>query len=198
MIPTLRARAEEAEQLRTLPPATFEDFSNAGFFRIMQPRRFGGYEFDLPTFCKVMTEISRGCGSSGWVLTLTSAHTFHMAAFPEEGQIEMYGDDGNFRAPLTVAPQGTAIPVEGGYTINGRWNYNSGGEYCNWLGLSAVVPAEHKGEQPKDLLMVFVRREDYEIFDNWHVMGMRGTGSKQAVLENVFVPHRRAISGFFF
>ena len=194
MIPTLRARAEEAEKLRTLPQATFDDFVEAGFFRIMQPRRFGGYEFDLRTFCDVMTAISRGCGSSGWVLTLTSAHTFHMAAFPEEGQIEMYGDDGNFRSPLTVAPQGAATPVDGGYRVNGRWNYNSGGEYSNWLGLSAVVPGESEGADPKDLLMVFIRREDYEIFDNWHVMGMRGTGSKQAILENVFVPHRRAIS----
>ena len=95
-----------------------------------------------------MIEITRGCGSSGWVLCLTAAHVFHMAGVPEEGQVEMYGDDGDFRALMTFAPQGTATPVDGGYRINGRWNYNSGGDYANWLGVSAVVPGDTAGGPP--------------------------------------------------
>ncbi len=192
MIPVLRKRAEEEERQRELSRETIQDFLDAGFYRILQPRRFGGYEMGLRTFCDVMINISRGCGSSGWVLCLTAAHTFHMAAFPEAGQVEMYGDDGDFRAPLIFAPQGKAIPVEGGYRITGRWNYNSGGEHSTWLAISALVPGE--GGKPRDLILAAIRRADYEIFDNWHVMGMRATGSKQAVVDDVFVPERRVIS----
>jgi len=194
LIPTLRKRAEDAEKLRTLPPETVQDFLEAGFYRALQPRRFGGYELGLPAFCEIMKNISRGCGSSGWVLCLTSAHTFHLAAFPEAGQIEVYGEDGDVRAPLIFAPQGTAVPVAGGYRLAGRWNYNSGGEHSNWVALSAVVPGDGEGVPPRDLILAFIRREDYSIFDNWHVMGMRATGSKQAGVEDVFVPERRVIS----
>jgi len=194
MIPVLRELAGETERRRTLATETVEDFRRAGFYRILQPRRFGGYQLGLRTFCDVMINISRGCASSGWVLCLTSAHTFHMAAFPEAGQVEMYGDDGEFRAPLIFAPQGTAVPVDGGYRITGRWNYNSGGEHANWLIMAAALPGDGARAPTKDLLMVIIRREDYEIFDNWHVMGMRGPGSKQAVVKDVFVPSQRAIS----
>ncbi len=193
LIPVLRKRAEQAERARELPQETIQDFLDAGFYRLLQPRRFGGYEFGLRTFCQVMTNISRGCGSSGWVLCLTSAHTFHMASFPEEGQVEMYADDGDFRAPLIFAPQGVAVPVDGGYRLTGRWNYNSGGEHANWVALSAVVEEEREEEEPPDLILGFIRRDEYEIVDNWHVMGMRATGSKQAVVENVFLPERRVI-----
>lgn len=193
MIPVLRERAVETERLRTLPQETVDDFLAAGFYRILQPTRFGGYELGLRTFCEVMRLISQGCASSGWVLCLTSAHTFHMAAAPEAGQVEMYGNDGDFRSPLILAPQGTATPVEGGYRLNGRWNYNSGGEHANWLAVAAVVPGEEAGP-PRDLLLCFMRRADYGTHDNWHTMGMRGTGSKQAVVEDVFVPAQRVIS----
>jgi len=194
LVPTLRARAQETERLRTLPEATVRAFLDAGFYRILQPRRFGGYELDLATFCEAMIEVTRGCGSSGWVLCLTAAHPYHLAAFPEEGQIEMYGSDGDFRAPMIFAPQGKATPVQGGYRLSGRWDYNSGGEHANWLGLTCIVPGAAPGSEPADVLMAFIPREDYSINDNWFVMGMRGTGSKQAVVEDVFVPQRRAIS----
>ena len=159
MIPVLRKRAEEEERQRELSRETIQDFLDAGFYRILQPRRFGGYEMGLRTFCDVMINISRGCGSSGWVLCLTAAHTFHMAAFPEAGQVEMYGDDGDFRAPLIFAPQGKAIPVEGGYRITGRWNYNSGGEHSTWLAISALVPGEDG--KPRDLILAAIRRADH-------------------------------------
>ncbi|MEM7016536.1 MAG: acyl-CoA dehydrogenase family protein [Pseudomonadota bacterium] len=194
MVPRLRERATATEELRTLPVETVNDFIEAGFYRILQPRRFGGYELGLRSFCDVMTQIARGCSSAGWVLCLTSAHTFHMSACAEAGQVEMYGDDGDFRCPLILAPQGTATPVDAGYELNGRWNYNSGGEHSNWVAVSAIVPGAGKDSPPADLLMAFIPREDYEVFDNWHTLGMRGTGSKQAVVESVFVPEHRVIS----
>jgi 3-hydroxy-9,10-secoandrosta-1,3,5(10)-triene-9,17-dione monooxygenase len=93
---------------------------------------------------------------------------------------------------LIFAPQGSATPVDGGYRLCGRWTYNSGGEHSNWLAISAAVPGA--GGKPKDLILAVIRRSEYEIFDNWHVMGMRATASKQAVVEDVFVPECRVIS----
>jgi 3-hydroxy-9,10-secoandrosta-1,3,5(10)-triene-9,17-dione monooxygenase len=194
MVPVLRERSAETEQLRTLPQQTVQDCVDAGFYRILQPRRFGGYEFGLRTFCDVMKHLSRGCTSTGWVLTLTSAHTFHLGAFPEAGQEEIYGEDGDFRSPLIFAPQGTATPADGGYRLTGRWNYNSGGEHANWLAVNAAVPGDSPEGPPEDFLMTWIRREDYEIFDNWNVVGMRGTGPKQAIVNDVFVPQHRTIS----
>jgi 3-hydroxy-9,10-secoandrosta-1,3,5(10)-triene-9,17-dione monooxygenase len=194
MVPVLRARAAEADRQRTVSHQTIEEFRAAGFYRILQARRFGGYQLGLRAFCDVMIEISRGCSSSGWVLCLTSAHAYHVAAFPEAGQIEVFGDDGEFRAPLIFAPGGIAVAVDGGYRLHGNWNYNSGGEHANWVILAAVVPGATEQAAPIDLVMAAIRREDYDIVDNWNVMGMRATASKQAVVSNVFVPASRMIS----
>ncbi len=89
---------------------------------------------------------------------------------------------GDFRSPLIFAPQGTATPADGGYRLTGRWNYNSGGEHANWLAVNAAVPGDSPEGPPEDFLMTWIRREDYEIFDNWNVVGMRGTGPKQAIV----------------
>ena len=121
MIPVLRQRANDCEALRRVPDETVRDFLQAGFFRIIQPKRFGGYEFDLPTLVRCMIEISRGCGSSGWVLSLTSAHTWWAAQYEPEAQEEFFSDDGDLRFPLIFAPTGTATPVDGGYDLDGVW-----------------------------------------------------------------------------
>ena len=194
MVPILRERAAEADRQRAVSSQTIEEFRAAGFYRILQARRFGGYQLGLRAFSDVMIEISRGCSSSGWVLCLTSAHAYHVTAFPEAGQIEMFGHDGEFRAPLIFAPGGVAEPVDGGYRLRGNWNYNSGGEHANWVILAAVVPGPSGQAAPSDLVMAAIRRDDYEIVDNWNVMGMRATASKQAVVSDVFVPASRVIS----
>jgi len=194
MIPTLRARANECEALRRLPDATVQDFLDAGFFRIVQPRRCGGYEYDLPTLVRCMIQVSRGCGSSGWVLSLTSAHTWWAAQYEPEGQEELFADHGDLRFPLIFAPTGRAVPVAGGYELSGTWNYASGCELSNWLALNAIVLDDEGGKAPADLVVCIIRDSDYEIVDNWHVMGLRGTGSKQAAVKSVFVPKRRALS----
>src|SRR5919204_3016133 len=105
MIPALRERQEECERLGRLPDETSRDFIEAGFYRILQPRRFGGYEFDLPTFTRVAIELARGCPSSGWAYTLTAGHAHMLAAlWPEEGQIDIYGEDGEVRMPRRLCP----------------------------------------------------------------------------------------------
>ncbi len=196
MIPVLRQRAGECEELRRVPDETVQDFLDAGFFRIVQPRRFGGYEFDLPTMVRCMIEVSRGCGSSGWVLSLTSAHTWWAAQYEPEAQNELFADEGDLRFPLIFAPTGRAAPVSGGYELTGEWNYASGCDLSNWLAVNAIVPDPSGGKAPSDLVVCLIHQDDYEIIDNWNVMGLRGTGSKQAAVNSLFVPKRRALSLF--
>jgi 3-hydroxy-9,10-secoandrosta-1,3,5(10)-triene-9,17-dione monooxygenase len=126
MIPILRERQEECERIGRLPDETSRAFVEAGFYRILQPRRFGGYEFDLPTFTRVAIALARGCPASGWTFTLTAGHAHMLAAlWSEEGQIDIYGADGEVRMPGRFRP-GTATPVDGGYRVSGTWDYVSG------------------------------------------------------------------------
>src|ERR1017187_8605026 len=108
MRPVLRERQGLCEKLGRIPEETHGDFMRAGFYRILQPRCFGGYEFEFQTFVRVMIEISRGCPESGWVLALISAHAAVVAAFPEKGQRELFGLTGDMRAPGVAPPGGVA------------------------------------------------------------------------------------------
>jgi 3-hydroxy-9,10-secoandrosta-1,3,5(10)-triene-9,17-dione monooxygenase len=97
----LRERQDECEDLGRLPDTTLQDYLDAGLYGIMQPRRFGGYEFDLDTFLRVTVELSRGCPSSGWVFGLMATHNLLAGLFEEQGQIELFGN-GDFRCPASV------------------------------------------------------------------------------------------------
>jgi 3-hydroxy-9,10-secoandrosta-1,3,5(10)-triene-9,17-dione monooxygenase len=165
-----------------------------GFYRILQPRLFGGYEFDLRTYVETIMELSRGDSAVGWVVGFNAGHAFQAAQLPLAGQIEVFGQDGDFRAPMVSTPFGEAFETPDGYVISGRWNYTSGGEVSNWLGVFVKVPSGSDESAPPDIRVCFIRDTDYHIVDNWHVLGMRGTGSKQAVVENVFVPKERTFS----
>lgn len=194
LAPLLRGRAGECEALRRLPEANVAELLEAGLFRIVQPRRYGGHECDLPAMLRCMIAVSAACGSTGWVLCLTAAHTWWAAQYPQAGQDELFAADGDLRFPLIFAPQGRAVPVDGGYRLSGRWNYASGCDLSNWLGVNAIVPADCTNAPPADLVVCMVAMDDVTIHDNWHVMGLRGTGSKQAAVDDLFVPARRALS----
>jgi 3-hydroxy-9,10-secoandrosta-1,3,5(10)-triene-9,17-dione monooxygenase len=187
--PMLRERQEETEANRRISDDTNDRLVEAGFYRCLQPRRFGGYEFDLPTFARMAIEISRGCPSTGWVMTFTAGHTHVFAKFAEEAQVWGYGDNGEFRAPMSSG-SATAKPVEGGYMINGYFDYASGCDVAtHFFGGANVVSDD--GEQKPRLNCLFERSE-LEIIDNWQIMGMRGSGSKRFQATDVFVPEYRA------
>jgi 3-hydroxy-9,10-secoandrosta-1,3,5(10)-triene-9,17-dione monooxygenase len=187
MVPVLRERQAECELLGRIPSETNDEFVAAGFYRILQPRRFGGYEFDLGTFARVMIEVSRGCPSSGWVLALTGGHAIMLSAFfSEEAQIDVYGSTGDFRGPSRTPPRVIAQPVDGGYVLNGKWDYVSGCDIATHVigGISVT------GGDP---LVAIVERADFTIVDDWDTFGMRGTGSRTVVVEDAFVPAYRTI-----
>jgi 3-hydroxy-9,10-secoandrosta-1,3,5(10)-triene-9,17-dione monooxygenase len=190
MVPTLRERQAECESLGRIPQQTNDEFVAAGFYRILQPRRFGGYEFGMPTFARVMMEVSRGCASSGWVLALTGGHAIMLSAFfSEQAQIDVYGTDGEFRGPSRTPPYVVAQPVDGGYILNGEWNYVSGCDIATHVigGIKVVLTA---GEEPR---VGIVDRQDFTIVDDWDTIGMRGTGSRRVVVRDAFIPEYRTI-----
>jgi 3-hydroxy-9,10-secoandrosta-1,3,5(10)-triene-9,17-dione monooxygenase len=186
MLPRLRARQAECEQLGRLPDATQREFVGAGLYRILQPRRFGGFEFDLPTFFSIMATIARGCPSSGWVLALTAGHAHTLAAlFPEETQVEIFGPEGEYRAPLSGNGKGLLTPVDGGYRLNGSWSYVSGCEIAtHFIGMAELESAR---------MFALIGRDEFQIVDDWDVMGMQGTGSHRIVVDDVFVPAHHVV-----
>ena len=191
MIPVLRERASATEEARRVLPETFDDFLRAGFFHIVQPRRFGGFEMDMETLQRVLVEIGRGCPSSAWTLGILAGHSWWAAQFPEDGQVEIYGNEGVALLPTGIFGRGgSARRVEGGYLLSGRWAYQSGVDLANWLGCGAFL----EDSDPPVALSFIVPRDDGQVIDDWHVMGMKGTGSKTVTIEEAFVPDARAIT----
>jgi 3-hydroxy-9,10-secoandrosta-1,3,5(10)-triene-9,17-dione monooxygenase len=189
----LRERQNACEAAGQVPEDTNAQFIKAGFYRILQPRCFGGYEFDLPTFLKVMIAVSRGCSDSGWVLALTAGHAFLMASFPEAGQREAFGDTGEFRAPSVAMPGGLAVPAPGGYRVKGAWDYTSGCDLATHF-IGGCMIQEPDATIPDLGAFIVFERDQYRIVDNWHVIGMQGTSSRRVVIEEMFVPTHRVLT----
>ena len=190
--PTLLANQGRCEAEGRVPEDVNEALVNAGFYRIVQPRRFGGYEFDVPTFYRVMMEISRGCPETGWVLALTAGHPMLLASYAEAAQAEAYGPDGEFRGPASFSPPGQATKAPGGYLVSGGWVSASGIDVgTHFIGMALAAP-EKEGDPPEPI-QVILERGQFEIVDDWKVMGMQGTGSKQVRARNAFVPSHRTV-----
>ena len=193
LLPALRERAARAEKLRRLPDETFADFQEAGLLRALQPKRYGGYELDPGIFCQAVTEVGAVCGSSGWVLGVLGVHNWHVAILPPQAQEDVWGADDSIQLSTSLAPTGTVEKVDGGFRVKGRWSFSSGCDHCRWAVLGGIAPPASPGEPP-DARVFLVPRRDYVIDDNWHVMGLCASGSKDIVVEDAFVPEYRTHS----
>lgn len=189
--PALLERQPETERLTHYPKDTHDDFLRAGFYRMLQPRRYGGYEFGLPAFYRVVVEIARGCPSTGWALSLTAAHVLQVAAvFEERAQDEIFGTDGDFRAASTVAPVGVARPDGDGHVVlDGTWPYSSGAPYStHYVGQTLRAP-DRPGDPPGPPVLFVAPRAVWTVLDDWHgVLGLRGSGSNSIHMENARIP----------
>ena len=190
LAPILAKRGAEADSLRRLPDATIEDFREAGFFRMLQPSRWGGREVDPRTFFDTQMTIAAGCPSSAWVLGVVAVHAWQLALFDSKAQEDVWGKDSDVLISSSYAPTGKVERVEGGYRIRGRWSFSSGCDHCQWVFLGGFVPPAGDAKAP-DMRTFLVPRSDYVIDDNWHVAGLKGTGSKDIVIESAFVPEHR-------
>ena len=193
-----RARPRDRRQLRRLPFETVAEFEHMGFFRMLQPKSWGGFECDPKTFFDVQMTVAAACPSSAWVLGVVGVHNWQLALFPREAQADVWAMDPDIRISSSYAPTGKVVRVEGGYQVSGRWSFSSGCDHCRWVFLGGMVPPESEGKPP-EMRTFLLPRDEYRIDDNWYVAGLKGTGSKDIVVEDAFVPeHRthRLIDGF--
>lgn len=184
----LRSAQAEAEASGNVSDEIMRAMVDAGFFRVIQPKVFGGYGFDLPTYVKLVTAVARGCPETAWVLSLVLGHVHQLATYSVEAQQEAYGAVGDFRAPEVAAPQGKGVAVAGGYRVTGAWDYASGCAHATHILLTFTVDSA-PGSAP--MRMGLFNRADYHIVRNWDVIGMQGTGSDRVVMEDVFIPAHR-------
>jgi len=196
LAPELSASAPEDDKLRRLSDGTWKNLLEGGFLRALQPKRFGGGEKSLLEFIDAGFELSRSSPSAGWVAGVIGVHPWQLALFPEEAQQEMWGDDPTKMHSSSYNPTGKAEKVPGGYKVYGRWSFSSGCDHCQAVNLGAIAGGRDLGggQQAPDFRSFLLHRDQYRIEDNWHVAGLRGTGSKDIVVEDAFVPEYRTQS----
>lgn len=190
--PLLRERQAECEESGELSRATNDRFVAAGFYRILQPRIFGGYEMPLPDFIRVMIAVARGCCDSAWVLALTSGHTVLAAQLSKSAQRDVFGPAGDFRAPGVGMPGGVGVPEGDGFRVNGAWDYASGCDLATHFFGSTMVRDPATNAVLGNAWILF-DRDQFKIIDNWSVIGMQGTGSRRVVIENAYINADRAL-----
>jgi 3-hydroxy-9,10-secoandrosta-1,3,5(10)-triene-9,17-dione monooxygenase len=186
--PLLREEQDATERRGAYSPSLHEEFRKAGFYRCLQPRRFGGYEFDLKTFFSLAVELARGDPSAAWCLILGAGHALTLGSyFDEQAQAESFGPEGEFCAPCVAAPTGTATPAEDGWVINGTWAYASGAPYATHFMPSVLIPADEPGKTLPGLGVL--PKSQFTMLDDWGaILGMRGSGSNSIKVENARVP----------
>jgi 3-hydroxy-9,10-secoandrosta-1,3,5(10)-triene-9,17-dione monooxygenase len=189
----IREQAEESQKRGAYSPQAHEAFKAAGIYRITQPKMFGGFEFELPTFFRAMLEISKADPSSGWCLTLGASHAYVVSShWPEKAQREVMSS-GHFVAPHRPVPFGKLTRTDGGYMLSGQWNYCSGIPYATHFIGGAFLT---EGSNPPVNMQVIVPRGEYTILDDWggdNTLGMQASGSNSVKIENVFVPEHMAV-----
>ena len=193
MIPALKARAARCIADRDVPEETIREFHEAGFFRILQPRRWGGMELPFPAIVEVPAVIAEGCASTSWDFHALANHSWILGMYDDRAQEEVWADDPDALIAAGIAfPQGRGRKVDGGYEISGYWNFCSGVNASPWCMFATTIRDRDDGP-PVDYRMCLVRAGEYEVIDDWQVLGMRGTGSQSCKTSALFVPEHRAL-----
>jgi len=194
LVPLLRERARATEEARRVTEATSAAFHQAGFFKLMQPARYGGYEYGFTAFIDVISELARGCTSSAWGCSLGAIHQWLVATFPEQAQDDVWRRDPAAIVCGSYAPATMAEKADGGYVVQGKWLWASNVDNSQWALLGVQFPPDEKGAPPTAGFLL-APRADWTIEDNWFVAGQAGTGSKTVVLDKpTFVPAHRKLS----
>jgi len=192
----LRQEQDESDARGYYSDAVHSRLLEGGFYRILQPRMFGGFGSDCETYIRVIMELSRGHPGSGWCYTLASSHALVLGAhFSEEVQRELFGPDGDFRAAYAAGPAGmpTFERTDGGYFVSGLWPVASGIPVSNHFLGGAVIPDE--SNKPRAIAFV-VPKQSVTVLPDWGgeaAMGMQASGSNSVRLTKVFVPDRHII-----
>jgi 3-hydroxy-9,10-secoandrosta-1,3,5(10)-triene-9,17-dione monooxygenase len=192
LLPVLRERAQETEDARRVSEESIKALRQAGFFRLLQPNRYGGLEAHPVEFYRAVRAIASACGSTGWVASVLGCHPWQLGLFDDRAQSEVWGEDEDTLVSSSYAPMGRATPTDGGFRFKGRWSFSSGCDHATWVFLGGLILDEQGN--PTDFRTFLLPREDYQIVDVWDTIGLRGTGSNDIVVADVFVPEYRSLS----
>ena len=190
LAPILRKNASWTEENRRLHEETIEAISDAGLFRLRVPMRYGGYEADTRTLVEVAAELSRADGSPAWTTSVCWITSWMTGLFPDAVQDEVF-DRADARVCGTLSPSALAVPAPGGIVVNGKWGFISGALHAHWQVVIAVLVEPDAQPYP---VMAVVPMSDLLIVDDWHTMGLRGSGSVSTVAKDVFIPAERVVS----
>jgi 3-hydroxy-9,10-secoandrosta-1,3,5(10)-triene-9,17-dione monooxygenase len=189
MRPLLERSAERTDAARRLADEIVQALHETGLCRLMIPRRFGGYQTSIRTYIEVMTELGRGCGSTAWVASLVNVCAWLASLFPERAQRDIWGANPDAWAAGSLAPQGVATPVDGGWRVTGRWPWASGALHSQWAACGIHMTNERA--EMANLGLSLMPMSELTIEDTWFMVGMKGTGSNTIVAKDVFVPEHR-------
>lgn len=192
MIPMLMERADQVEIDRMVSHETIQAFVDAGFFKILQPKRWGGWAMNPEVFWRVLMELGRGCCSSAWNMMILGVHQWEFGHLPQQAGDDVWGEDNATIIASAYAPAGSVTKVDGGFVLDGRWPTSSGTDHGKWAFLGGFLKDENG--VPYDRYSFLISRDDYEIIDDWHVFGLKGTGSKSLKVNKAFIPAHRAHS----
>jgi alkylation response protein AidB-like acyl-CoA dehydrogenase len=190
LVPALSQRAAATNSARDVSPETIAEFHRTGILRIIQPRRFGGLQLRFSLFSRIVEVITEGCASSGWVYAVLGEHQWLLASYPLRAQIDIWGGNPLALASSSLAPRATAERTAGGWRLSGSFPFSSGSSHAQWAIIGAFLG---KPGDPTAIAYLLVPFTEVEIVDDWHVLGLAGTGSRTLKLHKAFVPDHRCV-----
>jgi alkylation response protein AidB-like acyl-CoA dehydrogenase len=186
------ARAAEIEAERNLPLDLARRFAEAGMFGVCVPARYGGRERAARDVVRVIEAVSRGDGAAGWCVMIGATTGLLAASLPEEWAAKIYGANPCVITGGVVAANGRAREVPGGHLVTGRWPFGSGVRHSDWVVGGTLMPSVAGAGEPEARLMFF-EPQQLRVLDTWRASGLRGTGSHDFEVEEVFVPEGRSV-----
>jgi alkylation response protein AidB-like acyl-CoA dehydrogenase len=190
LLPGIEAQAAQTETDRRIAPATIDDLRQAGMFRMLAANEHGGAETAYPISVQLLTDLARADGSVGWSLMIGCETPQLLALLDRKVMDDLYAENPDVIIAGAFAPKGKATAVDGGYQVSGRWGFASGCEHADWLFGNCVLNPEGT------LRCMMLKRDEWDIQDTWHTSGLRGTGSHDIVLEDVYVPSEHSFDLF--
>jgi resorcinol 4-hydroxylase (FADH2) len=189
----IKERAYTTEKSGRVPAENILSLREIGYFDIVKPRAFGGYEYDFDVLVDLNIDLAKACASTAWVGGLLAAHQWLIASFPEQAQRDVWDANPDALACGSYAPATRAVASEGGYTLTGRWSFASGCDNAQWSLCAALLPSRTEADRLTPAFLL-VPASDYLIDDTWNVVGLSGTGSKTLQLKDIFVPEHRVLT----
>jgi alkylation response protein AidB-like acyl-CoA dehydrogenase len=190
LVPEIGALAEKTEKNRNVFPHIIQKIREAELLRTCRPKMFGGFEHDGEVALKIALTISAACASTGWTVNGAVSNGLSLSHWSIEAQREIWEGDADAFTFACFAPTGTAVPVDGGYRLTGKWAFASGCDASSWGKLGAMIQSPG---QPPEGAFFLLPVGDLEIVDTWFVAGLCGTGSKDIVVDDVFIPSHRVL-----